>query len=136
MKSLIAVLVLLATNLAMAEVVVIVHPSNAAVVSGDDISRIFLGKKSSFPNGSDATPYYLAAGDPIREAFEEKALGKTSSQLKAYWSKLIFTGKGTPPPETANSDAAVAKVAADPSAIAYVDSGAVTGAVKVALTLP
>ncbi len=119
-----------------AEVAVIVHPSNANSLSQQDLEPLFMTKKSAFADGSKASPYYLAADDAVRNQFDEKVLGKSSTQLKAYWSKLVFTGKGTPPPELANSAEAVAKVAADPTAIAYVDKGAVTGAVKVVLTLP
>ena len=79
-------------------------------------------------------PIYLAAGHNAREEFNKKALGKSSSQLKAYWSKLIFTGKGTPPDAIGNVEDVIAKVASDPSAIAYIDAGSVTGTVKVVQT--
>lgn len=119
-----------------AEVAVIVHPSNNNSFTQQELESIFMVKKSAFADGSKAAPYYLVADDAVRNQFDEKILGKSSSQLKAYWSKLVFTGKGTPPAELANSAEAVAKVAADPAAIAYVDKSAVTGAVKVVLTLP
>ena len=76
-------------------------------------------------------PIYLAQGHDARGEFNKKALGKSSSQLKAYWSKLIFTGKGTPPDALGSVEDVIAKVAADPSAIAYIDAGSVTDAVKV-----
>ena len=116
---------------ALADVVVIVHPSNAASVSEDDIGRLFLGKKNKFSDGAKAMPIYLAQGHDAREEFNKKALGKSSSQLKAYWSKLIFTGKGTPPDALGSVEDVIAKVSADPSAIAYIDAGSVTDAVKV-----
>lgn len=114
-----------------AEVVVIVNPSVSAEVSSEDIKKIFLGKSSKLADGTKITPYYLAGGDAAREAFDNNALGKSSSQLKAYWSKLVFTGKGTPPKELDSSAQAVATVAGDASAIAYVDSAAVNDSVKV-----
>ena len=54
--------------------------------------------------------------------------------MQAYWSKLVFTGKGTPPDELASSADAVAAVAKHENAIAYVDSAAVDGSVKVVTT--
>lgn len=116
-----------------ADVAVIVNPA-AGDVSADEVQRIFLGKKSSFSDGSKATPYYLPEGAAERATFDQQALGKSSAQLKAYWSQLVFTGKGTPPAELASSQAAKAKVAAEKDAIAYVDASVVDGSVKVVAT--
>lgn len=121
---------------AAADVAVIVHPSNKNTFAPADVESIFMLKKSTFADGSKASVFYLGGDENTRNAFNEKALGKSSSQLKAYWSKLVFTGKGTPPPELPTAADAVAKVAADPSAVAYVDKSAVTPAVKVVLSLP
>jgi ABC-type phosphate transport system substrate-binding protein len=43
----------------------------------------------------------------------------------------VFTGKATPPKELASSADVVKAVAADPSAIGYVEKGAVDASVKV-----
>lgn len=124
------------TSAVYADVAVIVHPSNGSSISKDDIKKIFLGKQSSFSDGAKATPYYLSSGDSAKETFDDQALGKSSSQLKAYWSKLVFTGKGTPPAELSGSADAISKVAGDAGAIAYVDSAAVNDSVKVVATFP
>ncbi len=118
-------------SLSWAEVAVIVHPSNTATISPEDIDRIFLGKKNTFSDNNKATPFYLAQGHAAYDEFNKKALGKSSSQIKAYWSKLIFTGKGTPPDAIGDVKAVIAKVASDPSAIAYIDATQVTDEVKV-----
>ena len=136
MKLFSALLILLFSVATYAEVVVIVHPSNNNSFTKEEIESLFMVKKSSFADGSKASAYYLSADDVARHQFDEKVLGKSSSQLKAYWSKLVFTGKGTPPPELSNSSDAVAKVAGDASAIAYVDKAAVKEGVKVVFTLP
>lgn len=136
MKLFSALLILLFSVATYAEVVVIVHPSNNNSFAKEEIESLFMVKKSSFGDGGKASAYYLSADDPVRHLFDEKVLGKSSSQLKAYWSKLVFTGKGTPPPELGNSAEAVTKVAGDPSAIAYVDKSAVKDGVKVVFTLP
>ncbi|MGH1373899.1 MAG: phosphate ABC transporter substrate-binding protein, partial [Cellvibrionaceae bacterium] len=47
---------LVASAAAFSAVAVIVHPSNANSLSESDITRIFLGKKKSFPDGADAIP--------------------------------------------------------------------------------
>lgn len=115
-----------------AEVAVIISANNAnASLDQDTISRIFLGKSKNFPDGSQAVPVDQDAGAASREAFNGTVLGKSSSQLKAYWSRLIFTGKGTPPKESGNDAAVKDLVAKNPNLIGYVDSSVVDGSVKV-----
>lgn len=122
------------TQLAHAEIAVVVNPANANAVSSDDLNRLFLGRASSFADGSKATPLNLAEGLAARDEFDSKVLSRSSAQLKAYWSKLVFTGKGTPPKELADDAAVKAAVAADSSAIGYINSASVDGSVKVVAT--
>ncbi len=129
-KGLFAAGLLAVCQFASAEMVVIVHPSNSDALGSKEIQRLFLGKEKKLPSGTNATPINLPNGDATRTEFDSKVLERSSTQVAAYWSKLVFTGKGVPPKEVANAAAMVAAVAADPSAIGYVDSSAVTGAVK------
>lgn len=129
-KTLAAALMLTSVS-ALAEVAVVVHPSNSAAVDQTAISRIFLGKMKSFPGGSQAVPVSQSESSGVTNEFNDKVLNKSGSQLKAYWSKLVFTGKGTPP-KTLNSDKEVLDlVASNPNIIGYVDAASVTGNVKV-----
>lgn len=135
LKKLILIPVLTLSFVAFANVAVIVHPSNAATLSQDDINKIFTGRAKNFTDGKAAEPVNLAEAVAVRADFDQKALGRSSSQVKAYWSKLVFTGKGTPPKELASEQEVLDAVAKNPAAIGYVSAGAVTGSVKVALTL-
>ena len=118
---------------AQAEVAVIVNPGNGASLSAEDVQRLFLGKLKSFPGGGEATPVNQKEGQPAREQFNQAVLNKSESQLKAYWSQLVFTGKGTPPKELDNDDAIKALVASTPGAIGYIDAAKIDGSVKVVL---
>jgi 23S rRNA G2445 N2-methylase RlmL len=70
----------------------------------------------------------------IKAEFYEK-LGHDLSQVKATWSRLIFTGKATAPKEVADSAAVKKAVAADPTTIGYIDKSEVDGTVKVLTSL-
>lgn len=122
----------LASSLASAEISVIVSTNNSNEnIDQATVSKIFLGKSKSFPDGSQAVPVDQDDGSAARNTFNSTVLGKSSSQLKSYWSRLIFTGKGTPPKQSGD-DAAVKKLVADnPNIIGYVDSSAVDASVKV-----
>ena len=116
--------------MAQAEVAVIVNPAAAKAPSQSDVANIFLGKDKSM-KGIDQ-----AGWTPAKEAFYAGVTSKNESQLKSYWSGLIFTGKGQPLPSVPDDAAVVAKVAAEADAIGYVDASAVNGSVKVLFTLP
>lgn len=117
-----------------AEVAVIVNPANDTALSTDEISGIFLAKMKSFPNGNTAIPVNQPTDSDIAQTFNEKVINKTSKQLKAYWSKLVFTGQGTPPKELGSDSEIIKLVADNPNIIGYVDSSAVTSEVKVIAT--
>ena len=115
---------------AIADVSVIVHPSNNTEVSQEDVSRIFLGRKKSFSNGNEAVPVSQEEGSPVRTEFNEKVLSKSDAQLKAYWSKLVFTGKGTPPKQVMSDAEIIKLISQNPSMVGYVDSASVDSSVK------
>ena len=119
---------------AHADVVVIVSAkSSINRLTSEQAARIFLGKTSTFPDNGDAIPIDQAEGSPIREEFYTKVVHKNSTQLAAYWAKIIFTGDGRPP-EMLESNVAVRKaVANNPKAIGYIDKSAVNKSVKVIL---
>ena len=117
-----------------AEVAVVVHPSNAAVLNPEAIAQIYLGRSKSFPDGKAALPLGQAEGSKTTEQFNQKVLNKSGSQIKAYWSKLVFTGKGTPPKEISTDAEMLELVSQNPSVIGYVDKASVTDKVKVLAT--
>lgn len=117
-------------SMVQAEVAVIVNPGAAKAPSQSDVANIFLGKDKSM-KGVDQ-----AGWTPAKESFYSAVTSKNESQLKSYWSGLIFTGKGQPLPSVADDAAMVAKVAGEADAIGYVDSAAVNDSVKVLFTLP
>ena len=130
-KSFICTSALLLSFSSLANVAVIVNSANNAAVDEADISRIFLGKVKSFSTGETITLINLDASQATRGEFEEKVLNKSASQVKAYWSKLIFSGKGKPPEELATDKDILAFVAANPGAIGYVAEASLDGSVKV-----
>jgi ABC-type phosphate transport system substrate-binding protein len=121
---------------AQAEFVVIVNPKNpAASMSADQVSQLFLGRASSFPGGGAATPVDQKEGSALRDEFYAKVADKNPGQVKAFWAKQMFSGKGQPPKELASSAEVKKAVAADPNAIGYIEKGALDGTVKSVLAV-
>jgi ABC-type phosphate transport system substrate-binding protein len=129
--ALLAFAMLLLSLHASAEIAVVVHPSNQVNLTETDISRIYLGKLKSFPGGGTAIPLDLQEGSAERESFVTLLLNKSESQLKAYWSKLMFSGQGNPPKMIDSTAEMLNLVATNPSMIGFVDAAAVTDKVRV-----
>ncbi|REL34188.1 substrate-binding domain-containing protein [Thalassotalea euphylliae] len=124
--------VALATSmLASAEVAVIVNPANANSISDNDISRAFLGKLKTFADGQSIKAVNSKANSAARVEFEKLVLKKSAAQVKAYWSKRLFTGKGKPLQELGTDADVLSFVASTPNAIGYVDAASVNDTVKV-----
>jgi ABC-type phosphate transport system substrate-binding protein len=124
-------LVLTFSSFASAELTVVVNPANASALDSKTIQRIFLGKEKKFSDGTESLPVNQGADNEIRQNFDQEVLGRSSSQVSAYWSKLVFTGKGIPPKEVMTDAEVIDLVSKNPSVIGYIDSSSVTDAVKV-----
>jgi len=125
-----AVLILASVPGLAAGVKIIANPSvKADSVSADELKSIFLEESSSLRDGSHAEPV-LAKSGTAHEEFVKAYLGKSESDLQAYYRSLVFTGKGSMP-KMVNSDAeVVAYVAKTKGAIGYVSDGTSADGVK------
>jgi len=127
----------LALSLAMAragqaDVVVVVSAKCAvSTLSKEQVTDIFLGKTTRFPDGAPAVPIDQAEGSPARDEFYATFANKSPAQLKAHWTKIIFTGRGQPPKSVSNSVEVRKLIAANPQAISYIERSAVDSTVKV-----
>jgi ABC-type phosphate transport system substrate-binding protein len=122
----------LTSGAAMADVVVVVSAkSPVAALSKTQVQDIFLGKTIRFPDGAPAVVIDQAEGSAIRDEFYNKVAGKSAAQIKAYWSKIIFTGRGQPPPSVPNSIEVLKRISANPAAIGYIDRDLINDSVRV-----
>ena len=127
------VALVLCASRAQAETVVIVSAkSPVGSLSKDQVADLFVGKSQQL-GGAAAV---LVDQTELKEDFYTKATGRNTAQIKATWSKLLFTGKGNPPKEVSGNGEVKKLVAASPAAVGYIDKAAVDGSVKVVLSLP
>ncbi len=130
MKSFSVVMLCSIASAAHAEVSVIVNSSESASPSKSEVSSIFLGRNKSL-KAVDQTNW-----TQTKSTFYTELTNKNETQLKGYWSGLVFTGKGQPLEQVGGDADVVKKVSDQPGTIGYVDSTAVTPNVKVLFTLP
>jgi ABC-type phosphate transport system substrate-binding protein len=122
----------LGSAVGQADVVAVVSAkSTITSLSKNEVADIFLGKTSRFPDGQAVIPIDQAESSPLRDEFYTKFTGKSPAQLRAHWSKIIFTGRGQPPPVVLNSIEMKKRIAANPAAIGYIERDMVDGSVKI-----
>jgi ABC-type phosphate transport system substrate-binding protein len=118
----------LTANVHAEDIVVIVNPA-AKPVSKEQIVDVYLGRSA------ELTPIDQTVGSSIYVQFYKKATGRDAAQIKAIWSRILFTGRGQPPKQLPDSAAVKTSVAANPNAVGYIEKSAVDATVKVALPL-
>jgi ABC-type phosphate transport system substrate-binding protein len=116
----------------MADVVAVVSSKSAVTtLSKSQVIDIFLAKSVRFPDGSPAVPIDQIEGAAARDAFYANFSGKSAAQMKAYWSKIIFTGRGQPPKSVSNGDEIKKLLIQNPSAIGYIERSLVDDSVRI-----
>ena len=114
-----------------AELVVIVSArSPVNTLRPEQVADIFLAQTGQFPGGEQAVALDLPVGSPLRDEFYSRTAAKSPAMMKAYWTKMVFTGRGQPPRELASSAAVRKMVADNPSMIGYIDRAALDASVK------
>jgi len=119
-------------HLACADVVVVVSDSSQVrTLSVSQLTDIYLGRLTHLPEGQAIVPIDQAEQTRAHGDFYQRYLGRTGAQIRAHWSRLIFTGRGQPP-RTVKSDEAMADaLRRNPNAIGYMDAEAVSEGLRV-----
>jgi ABC-type phosphate transport system substrate-binding protein len=113
-----------------ADFVIVVNRSNAVnSISADDARNIFLGKKTTWPDGKTLV-FVLQESTKIHENFITEVLERTPQQYMMFWKKAVFIGTGTAPKSFKNDAEVKEFVAANLSAVGYIDEHALDGSVK------
>jgi ABC-type phosphate transport system substrate-binding protein len=134
------VVIMVATSGAMAAspiasadtlVVVVSAASPISEISRLHLADLYMGRTTRFPNGERAVPIDQRAGSADRAAFSATYLGRSEAQMKAHWSRIIFTGRGRPPAEASSGEAVRDIVAGDRNAIGYIEARLVDSRLRV-----
>ena len=105
--------------------------SPVTTLNAGQVADIFLGKATRFPDGTPATPIDQNEDSPAREKFYTQFTGKSPAQVKAHWTKIIFTGRGQPPRQVTGGAEMRRAVAENPAAIGYIEAKLVDSSVRV-----
>lgn len=99
--------------------VVVIGDPNFKGLDQNTLKRLYLGKESAF-QGKTVELADLPGGNAVRDEFYQKLTNKKPQQIKAYWAKLVFSGRATPPHELSDDKSVVEWVMASPGRLGYV----------------
>lgn len=112
--------------------VVVVSTKNAIdTLDKKQLIDIFMGRFKSFPNGDFVTPIDYFAGSPQRKEFYELLVGKSERKINAYWSRLLFSGRATPPEKASSVPDIIQMMREDVNVLAYINASKVTKEMKI-----
>lgn len=135
-KSILVIALALGATTAFSQVALVVGAkSPAAALSAEAAASLYLGKSDQLPGVGVALLLDQTDGSAVRDAFYSKVSGKSAAQVKAAWSRLVFSGKATPPKEVANSAEVKKLVTTNANAMGYIEKSAVDSTVKVLLSV-
>ncbi|MBV1920666.1 MAG: hypothetical protein KUG73_08275, partial [Pseudomonadales bacterium] len=81
-----------------AGIVVIVNSENTASdFSQRQLVDLYMGRDLYFPDGSMALRLDQSPKSQVRHDFYRNLVGKSVAQINAYWARLLFTGRASPP---------------------------------------
>ncbi len=121
---LLPLLLLLALPAAHADMVVAVRAdSEISTLGKTEVTNIFLGRYRQLASGQLAEPIDLPTGSAEHAAFYDALLNKTSAEIRAYWARLVFTGRVAPPRTVDSSERLLEQLLANPRAIGYIERG-------------
>jgi len=75
-------------------------------------------------------PLDLHSDDPVRKEFYQRVANRTPDYMLTYWTRLIFTGRGSPPDYVTNADEMLFAISRQKNAIGYIDAKHINKKVK------
>ena len=123
-------------QMAMAEAsIVVVANKNSLLprLSQEEVAALFLGKYKS-SNGIKVTPID-STDERLRERFYMDVANMNPIRVKAYWSRIVFSGQGRPPLEVTAAEART-RLAKEQEVLIYLPATQVQQNMKVIFSLP
>lgn len=119
-----------------AELVVVVNArSGVAAMTRNEVVNIFFGRNRQYFNGIEAQPVDLADSHPDRLRFYGLLVGKDLSEVNAYWSRQVFSGRMQPPAKVNSTEDVLKWVVSRPGGIGFVDLSKADARVRVVYEL-
>ncbi len=116
------------------DLLVIVNKDNPmSFITKQQIVDLFMGRSPYFPSGDAVVKLDAPSSSKVREHFYQSLVNMSLPEVNAYWARLMFSGRATPPMLVPNEKDIVKLVASNSNAIGYISKSSsqeLTGDVK------
>jgi ABC-type phosphate transport system substrate-binding protein len=100
--------------------VVVNRQAELTELTQQQVLGLFLGRVRNFPNGKAVKAIDNEVSSDIRARFFETLTGKSISDIDAYWARLRYSGRASPPREMKDTGSILDAVRQNREAIAYI----------------
>ena len=116
--------------------VLVVHSANPiASLTQKQVIDIYMGRFQTFPNDTPVKPIDFPQGSMQKQTFYKLLVDKSERKIKAYWSRLLFSGRATPPKELESKVHVISELMINKNALAYINEQDVTAEMKIVYRL-
>ncbi|MCG2578155.1 hypothetical protein LZ012_14260 [Dechloromonas sp. XY25] len=120
-----------------AELVVVVNARcGVAAMTRNEVINAFFGRSRQYFNGVETQPVDMVDTHPDRARFYDALVGKELSEVNAYWSRQVFSGRLQPPVKVGTPEEVLKWVVSHPGGIGFVELSKADARVRVVYELP
>jgi ABC-type phosphate transport system substrate-binding protein len=103
------------------DLAIVVNSANpVASLNKSQLSALYKGKTTAFPNGSSASAINLPTDSSLRQDFDKAVLNMTPDEAKRFWIDMKIRSGASAPPKMPTPAAVARHVASTSDAIGYV----------------
>jgi len=119
-----------------AELVVVVNARcGVAAMTRNEVINVFFGRNRQYFNGAEAQPVDMPDTHPDRMRFYGGLVGKDISEVNAYWSRQVFSGRMQPPAKVTTAEEVLKWVVSHPGGIGFLELSKADARVRVVYEL-
>ncbi len=134
-RGLLVLYLVFAQHIAWADIAVVTASESAiGSMSLEEAQLLYLGRLTALRDRTPVQLLDLPPGD-TRDAFYQRLTGRNPVQIRAYWSRMVFTGRARPPQQVASDAAMVNALLVDLHSVGYLPVGSVPASLRTLLTL-
>ena len=103
-------------------IILVSNSADISTLSKNQVINLFLGRTKFLPNGLKVRAYDFNEGAGTRAHFYQVLTGKHIAHIDAYWARLKYSGRASPPSAVENIKTLLERVQNQTSAITYLPS--------------
>jgi|GEM_PF-2906863 len=100
-------------------IIVVSDESEVVDLSQKQVMSFFLGRARFLPSGLKVKAFDFPTGSPIRAEFYQALTGKNIADIDAYWARLLYSGRASPPQKLDGSQQIINALQSQTAGIAY-----------------